>query len=241
MKLTLIKPNIGRMEHSLYVDEARMEPLPLGVLAGLTPPDVEVALYDDRMESISYDEATDLVAITVEAFTARRSYEISAAYRQRGVPVTGSARAPSLPCRITSHQPGGDRSSGERVGRRRSSPVWVDIGYDDALARELLATPAERVRAGQQRLREADRQERQHSHAKQQQQQVTQSAASRGLLHAEFQKPERAELSCRRPLSLQEMDNQRNHNRQTPQQEQRRQKTDDSQEGVHFNRLRLFR
>ena len=29
------------MEHSLYVDEARMEPLQLGVLAGLTPPHVE--------------------------------------------------------------------------------------------------------------------------------------------------------------------------------------------------------
>ena len=35
MKLTLIKPNIGHMEHGLYVDEARMEPLPLGVIAGM--------------------------------------------------------------------------------------------------------------------------------------------------------------------------------------------------------------
>jgi hypothetical protein len=52
MKLTLIKPNIGRMEHSLYVDEGRMEPLQLGVLAALTPPEVEVVLHDDRMETI---------------------------------------------------------------------------------------------------------------------------------------------------------------------------------------------
>ena len=36
MRLTLIKPTIGRMTHSLYVDEARMEPLNLGVLAALT-------------------------------------------------------------------------------------------------------------------------------------------------------------------------------------------------------------
>jgi radical SAM superfamily enzyme YgiQ (UPF0313 family) len=104
MKLTLIKPNIGRMEHSLYVDEARMEPLPLGVLAGLTPPDMEVVLYDDRMESIPYDEATDLVAITVEAFTARRSYEISAAYRQRGVPVIMGGMHPTLvPGEVAQH------------------------------------------------------------------------------------------------------------------------------------------
>ena len=73
MKLTLIKPNIGRMEHSLYVDEARMEPLQLGVLAALTPPDIEVVLYDDRMESIPFDEPTDLVATTIETYTARRS------------------------------------------------------------------------------------------------------------------------------------------------------------------------
>lgn len=87
MKITFIKPTIGRREHSLYVDEGRMEPLMLGVLAGLTPTDVEVALYDDRMESIPYDEATDLVAITVETYTARRAYEISEEYRLRGVPV----------------------------------------------------------------------------------------------------------------------------------------------------------
>ncbi len=48
MKITFIKPNIGRMEHSLYVDEGRMEPLQLGVIAGLTPQDVDCVLYDDR-------------------------------------------------------------------------------------------------------------------------------------------------------------------------------------------------
>lgn len=96
MKLTLIKPNIGRMEHSLYVDEGRMEPLQLGVLAGLTPPAVEVVLYDDRLEAIPYDEPTDLVAITVETYTARRAYEISAEFRQRGVPVIMGGMQPTL-------------------------------------------------------------------------------------------------------------------------------------------------
>jgi radical SAM superfamily enzyme YgiQ (UPF0313 family) len=87
MRITLIKPNIGRMERAPYVDEGRMEPLNLGVLAALTPPDVEVRLYDDRMEAIPYDEATDLVGITTETYNARRSYEICAEYRKRGVPV----------------------------------------------------------------------------------------------------------------------------------------------------------
>lgn len=87
MRLTLIKPTIGRPTHSLYVDEARMEPLNLGVLAALTPADVDVVMYDDRCEPIPYHQPTDLVAITVETYTARRSYEIAAEYRRRGVPV----------------------------------------------------------------------------------------------------------------------------------------------------------
>jgi radical SAM superfamily enzyme YgiQ (UPF0313 family) len=104
MKLTLIKPNIGRLEHSLFVDEARMEPLQLGVIAGLTPPDIEVVLYDDRIEPIPYDDPTDLVAITVETFTARRAYEISAKYRQRGVPVVmGGIHATLLPEEVAAH------------------------------------------------------------------------------------------------------------------------------------------
>jgi radical SAM superfamily enzyme YgiQ (UPF0313 family) len=96
MKLTIIKPNIGRMEHSLYVDEGRMEPLNCGVLAGLTPPDVDVVLYDDRLEEIPYDEPTDLVAITVETYTARRSYEIAAEFRARGVKVIMGGFQPTL-------------------------------------------------------------------------------------------------------------------------------------------------
>lgn len=104
MKLTLIKPNIGRMEHSLYVDEARMEPLTLGAIAGMTPPDVEVVLYDDRMEPIPFDEPTDLAAITIETFTARRVYEIAAEYRRRGVPVIiGGLHATLIPEEVAPH------------------------------------------------------------------------------------------------------------------------------------------
>jgi radical SAM superfamily enzyme YgiQ (UPF0313 family) len=73
-----------------------MEPLQLGVLAALTPPEVEVVLYDDRMESIPYDEPSDLVAITVETYTARRAYEIAAKYRQRRVPVILGGFQPTL-------------------------------------------------------------------------------------------------------------------------------------------------
>ena len=66
------------------------------MLAGLTPPDVECVLFDDRIEEIPYDEETDLAAITVETYTARRSYEIAAEFRQRGVPVIMGGFHPTL-------------------------------------------------------------------------------------------------------------------------------------------------
>lgn len=104
MHVTLLKPTLGRLEHGPYVDEARMEPLQLGVIAALTPPDVELSLVDDRIDEIPYDRPTDLVAITVEAFTARRAYEIAAEFRRRGVSVVmGGMHATLLPDEVAGH------------------------------------------------------------------------------------------------------------------------------------------
>ena len=64
-----------------------MEPLPPALIAALTPSDVEVRFYDDRMEQIPFDEPTDLVAISVETYTAKRAYQIASEFRRRGVPV----------------------------------------------------------------------------------------------------------------------------------------------------------
>jgi len=87
MKIALIKPTIGTKSHSLYVDEGRMEPLQLGVLAALLPNDIDVVMYDDRMEKIPYDTPVDAVLITVETYTAKRAYEIASEYMERKVPV----------------------------------------------------------------------------------------------------------------------------------------------------------
>ncbi len=70
-----------------YIRTWLMEPIPAAVVAGLVPPGVEVRFHDDRLEPIPFDEPTDLVAISVETYTARRSYQIASEYRRRGVPV----------------------------------------------------------------------------------------------------------------------------------------------------------
>ncbi|MBL0170920.1 MAG: radical SAM protein [Gemmatimonadaceae bacterium] len=64
-----------------------MESLPAAALAGLTPGDIEVKFYDDRLEPVPFDEPTDLVAISVETYTAKRAYQIASEYRRRGIPV----------------------------------------------------------------------------------------------------------------------------------------------------------
>jgi len=87
MRLTIIHPCIGRRPGQAYIRTWQMEPLPAATIAGLTPRDVEVRFYDDRMETIPFDEPTDLVAISVETYTAKRAYQIASEYRKRRTPV----------------------------------------------------------------------------------------------------------------------------------------------------------
>jgi len=87
MKLTLIHPCIGHRIGQPYIRTWQMEPLPPATIAGLTPRDVSISFYDDRMEHIPFDQPTDLVCISVETYTAKRAYQIASEYRRRGVPV----------------------------------------------------------------------------------------------------------------------------------------------------------
>jgi radical SAM superfamily enzyme YgiQ (UPF0313 family) len=105
VRVTFVKPTLGRLgDGAPFVDDARMEPLQLGVLAALTPTGVDVELLDDRIDPIDYDEPTDLVAITVESFTARRAYEIAAEFRARRVPVVmGGMHATLIPDEVAGH------------------------------------------------------------------------------------------------------------------------------------------
>jgi radical SAM superfamily enzyme YgiQ (UPF0313 family) len=81
-----------------------MEPLPPALIAALTPSDVAVRFYDDRMEQIPFDEPTDLVAISVETYTAKRAYQIASEFRRRGVPVVmGGFHATLCPDEVALH------------------------------------------------------------------------------------------------------------------------------------------
>jgi radical SAM superfamily enzyme YgiQ (UPF0313 family) len=98
MRLTLVHPCIGRRRGQPYIRTWQMEPLAPATLAGLTPRDrdTDIRFYDDRTESIPFDEPTDLVALSVETYTAKRSYQIASEFRRRGVPVVMGGFHPTL-------------------------------------------------------------------------------------------------------------------------------------------------
>ncbi len=96
MKLTLIKPNIGSRNGLKYKDIGCMEPYALSIIAGLTPPGIDIRFIDERMENIDFDSPTDIVAINVETFTARRAYQIARTFRSRHVTVILGGFHPSL-------------------------------------------------------------------------------------------------------------------------------------------------
>jgi len=96
MKVTLINPTIGRINNRKSYRKWVLEPLSLAALAGVTPKEVQLEMYDDRIEDVDYESPTDLVGITVETTTALRSYEISRKFRKRGIPVVLGGFHPTL-------------------------------------------------------------------------------------------------------------------------------------------------
>src|SRR5262245_57061881 len=100
-----------------------LEPLAFAVLAGLTPPDVTVVLCDERLAPVPLDADVDLVAITVETYTARRAYQIADGYRRRGVPVVVGGYHPSF-------LPGEALEHADAVVIGDAEAVWRDVVSD---------------------------------------------------------------------------------------------------------------
>jgi radical SAM superfamily enzyme YgiQ (UPF0313 family) len=90
-RLTLLRPNMGN-----YRSTDGLPPLSMAILAARTPKDIEITFYDDKIEVIPEDDKPDLVAMTVETFTARRAYDLASRYRARGVPVVMGGYHPTF-------------------------------------------------------------------------------------------------------------------------------------------------
>ncbi len=88
--ITFLRPSLGEG----FSTDA-MTPLVFSILKARTPPGIATTMIDERVEPLRM-VPTDLVAMTVETFTARRAYQIAARYRSEGVPVVMGGHHPSM-------------------------------------------------------------------------------------------------------------------------------------------------
>jgi radical SAM superfamily enzyme YgiQ (UPF0313 family) len=103
-------------------------PLVLPLLAGLTPPDVEVRLVDENVEAIDTNADVDWVAITCMTASAPRAYAIADAFRQRGIPVVmGGIHPTVLPDEAAAHA--------DAVAIGEAEPLWREVLADLAAGR----------------------------------------------------------------------------------------------------------
>lgn len=87
-KILFIMPSVGRKKNQPYVKSWKMEPLPIAMLSALTPEKhFEKYFADDRLEAIPYNIDIDAVMITVETYTAKRTYQIAREFRKKKIPV----------------------------------------------------------------------------------------------------------------------------------------------------------
>jgi radical SAM superfamily enzyme YgiQ (UPF0313 family) len=86
-RLLLVDPYPRNNPYHLTASERRavwFPKLSLPVIAAYTPPTWEVALVDEAVEDIDFDQPCDLVGLSVMTCYAPRAYEIAAEFRKRG-------------------------------------------------------------------------------------------------------------------------------------------------------------
>ncbi len=101
LKLLLIHPCVGRHAGQKgYIRTWMMQPIPPALIAAIAKKTlgkhVSVRFIDDRFEPIDEEIEADLVCLSVETYTARRSYQIASIFRRRGIPVVMGGFHPTL-------------------------------------------------------------------------------------------------------------------------------------------------
>ncbi|HNV69030.1 MAG TPA: radical SAM protein [Candidatus Ozemobacteraceae bacterium] len=96
LSIGLIKPSLGARFGRPYRTPAALEPLVFALIAGATSADVHLELFDERYEAVPFDRPFSAVVLTVETYTARRSYQIADEFRRRGVKVILGGFHPTL-------------------------------------------------------------------------------------------------------------------------------------------------
>ncbi len=99
MKITFVRLNM--FEH---VSSDAMKPLLFGIIRSLTPPEHELSFIDERVEALPEQMDSDVIAFSVETYTAKRAYILSRKYKtERNVIVMGGFHASVMPDEMLSY------------------------------------------------------------------------------------------------------------------------------------------
>ncbi|MBQ4077866.1 B12-binding domain-containing radical SAM protein [bacterium] len=79
MKIAFIRPSM--FGHN---SKDAMYPLVFAITKAITPKDVEIIFYDERVEKIPESIDADIIAMTVETFSAKRAYLLAKKYKEQG-------------------------------------------------------------------------------------------------------------------------------------------------------------
>jgi radical SAM superfamily enzyme YgiQ (UPF0313 family) len=95
--LLLINPADKATKGYIEKLKTRYQPLNLGIVAALTPPDWKIKILDENLRNFKYYPA-DLVGFTAMTLNANRVYELAKIYREQGIPtVMGGIHASMCP------------------------------------------------------------------------------------------------------------------------------------------------
>lgn len=99
MEVTFIKVNMmyGKGKDAL-------KPLLFSIIKGLTPKDIKINFIDERIEDIPQKIDSDIIALSVENFSAKRAYEIAKKYKTaKNKIVMGGIHPTTLPNEALEH------------------------------------------------------------------------------------------------------------------------------------------
>ena len=130
MLLYLVNPSNPLVNMSLnrksYWNRFRLwKPLSLLVLAGLTPPDWEISIFDENVAPVDCEALPrpDVVGITAFTSQSPRAYELAGRFRALGVPVVmGGIHATMCLAEASSHV--------DSVVTGEAEPVWAEVLED---------------------------------------------------------------------------------------------------------------
>lgn len=106
MRVKLILPALTEAHNSFWrpIKYSLFPPLGLATLAAYLPPDAQIEICDEHVETLDLDDRPDLVVIQVYITSAYRAYRIADHYRRRGSYVClGGLHVTALPWEALRH------------------------------------------------------------------------------------------------------------------------------------------